>query len=240
MEEKMKKYIVTMSIGILLFSIMFSINCLSFAADDGNWSIGSRFWYAKWNHQGSLMIDPTLLFGPVLTYDFSNNPWFIQGQALFGRYHDTSQGRVVVDSERLDFDVFIGRRLESCGEYVGWGLGWKLTKSPFGDSKQQELTAYGPSVILFGSTPSLKGFYLYGNGSYTFLLVDKSGLENIPASGQGYIGEGGLGYNLSNWTLTLGYRYQMFDAGSGRDSAGKAISIDEKFSGPIASVTYSF
>ncbi len=214
----MKKFILA-----LILTALFAVSMQSYAADI---TVGGTTWYSKWIIDESSDMDNALLYGPALSFNFSDD-FGLNAVFLMGDYdteYDSTYRRYDADtslSYRLNgyFKLFAGIK------YMGYRVG------------SDNLDSYGPACGLSGVLPLIDNFYLLANVSGVYMWSKFTGIsENVKT--YGYNTSAAIAYYIApaSVTLSLGGRYQYIEYNmEDYDSKSK-----HKIYGVTASATYTF
>ncbi len=211
----MKKliFIILLSISILIFP------AASYVSAEGL-SIGASTWYCWWkfNDNESMKVDPTLLFGPVFSYRFTDS-WSLAGVFLYGRFKNNENGDGgggSVDINRFDSDISLNYNINRYFKIFGgakfMGFYWEQP-----NGKGTHMSA-GPGLGIGSTFPLTEYLYFLFNISATSSL----GKQNEPGNDSGSsnrssnLNENGFNSNISlayyiasaSTSITLGFRYQ--------------------------------
>jgi hypothetical protein len=208
-------------------------------------SIGASGWYAWWDFEESGRtsseepdIDPTLLYGPVLSMNFTPQ-WSLSSVFLYGTYEMKQGDGSSDDIDRYDSDTALNYSFNRyIKTFAGFKyMGYKWTKG--------EHVAYGPALGLALTFPLIDNFYLLLNvsGMYIWGTHEDDG-ETEGTVKNDYV-ETGVNSNISvayyiapaSTSIILGFRYQYFKSEYDADDANDNTHA---FYGVVLTAVYSF
>jgi len=213
-------------------------------------TVGATTWYSWWDfdtkdENKDNDIDPTFLYGPVLSWKF-NDDFNLSFVYLYGKFDMTETENSTGDKyksevARNDSDLAINYRLNN---YFKAFIGAKYMGYSISDVDFKHI-GYGPGAGISFVLPLKSDFYILGNISGIYLWgSEDEGSESGPATDYNEYGMNSsisLAYYFASasTTLSLGGRYQYFqtDYESGQESSENP---EHQFYGVTLAATYSF
>jgi hypothetical protein len=234
------KKIIFFTLSFLICTLMI-FSSTTYALDI---SIGASTWYAWWDFEDvgrpssdEPDMDPTLLYGPVLAINFSQN-WSLTTVFLYGEYEMKQGDGTSQDIKRYDSDTALNysfnRYIKAFGGFKYMGYDWD----------EGDHISYGPALGLAFTLPLIENFYLLLNVSGVYLWGTHSEDQDGTKIDEDYV-ETGVNSNISvayyiapaSTSINLGFRYQYFKTEYDKDETN-----DNKhtFYGVTLTAVYSF
>ena len=222
-------------------------------AQDTSVTLGLKAWYAKYEVEiedfDPVEYDRGLMYGPALNIRpgnlFIGFSYLMGGEFTYSEEYDSTE--LEIDLDRTDLDVSIGYFLHpNVAIFLGYKkteMDWKATETSdtSTDSNEQEWKYKGPAIGVTGNFPiGSEGAFFFGTLSYAKLDTDYE-FESGDASGEDAEGpaiEFGIGFSPTTIpiSLTIGYKYQKYEA----DSNDEVLGFEETFSGFTLGIYYTF
>jgi opacity protein-like surface antigen len=221
-------------VGIVSIFMLIAGSGVADAQEGTGVSVGIKMWINDWTESipgpGSTTSDSTLLLGPAIEANFSNN-LYLDASYLFATsdysFPDTGQ-----KFDRQDLDVAVGY-------YVvpGFGLETGYKSSWFNEAGAGiDTSVYGPILGIRGIAQFDPYLSFYGRLDYLFTRFksnDPDPLAIHREDSPGWLFEFGIKYAFTGqFTGSIGYKYETNE---GRDS-----NVRDSFSGLTLSGMVSF
>lgn len=234
----MKKLILASAIALIWMSAILPLNVS--AADI---TVGATTWYSWWDfdnpdNNDNPDIDPSFLYGPVLSAKFSDdfNLTFVY---LYGKFDMKETDGYTSEVARNDSDLAINYRLNN---YFKTFLGAKYMGYTISEIDFKHI-GYGPGAGISFVFPLGGDFYILGNlsGLYLWGTEDDESRTAADYNEFGMNSSVSLAYYIASasTTITLGGRYQYFQTDY-ESGAGESENPEHKFYGVTLAATYSF
>jgi len=233
----MKKLTIIVSIIFICFTAI-----PLFAVD---LNLGAAAWYSWWEMEGDSGgsdIEPTILYGPVLSIGLSDN-WNLSSVFLYGRFimkHDEETGVKEEKVKRFDSDTSLNYNLSSYFKvFVGLkAMGYSY---PSGYNRSAG-PAFGLGITLplgsnFFILGNLSGMYNYGRTKTMSEEGQETVISNLTAPGANSTLSLAYYITSASTTVTLGGRYQYFEI---HYESERVSDIELSFYGVTLSIVYSF
>jgi hypothetical protein len=237
----MKKLILLASFAVIFMAAVLQSNVS--AADI---TVGATTWYSWWdfetkNSDKETDIDPTLLYGPVLSAKFSDD-FNLSFVYLYGKFDMTETDSGSTDEHksevsRTDSDLTLNYRLNNYFKaFIGAKyMGYKVTDFSH--------AGYGPGAGISFVFPLVNDFFILGNISGLCLWGNEEDPSNNLTTDYNEYGANtslSLAYYIApaSTTISLGGRYQYFKTIFESSSDNK--DMNHQFYGVTLSANYSF
>jgi hypothetical protein len=240
----------------LIFAVFLSISFIIFPLIEQSQAIemsaGASTWYAWWEKASggsSMNLNPTLLYGPVLSLRIDES-WSLAGVFLYGRFsskdkssNDGPDGISRFDSDlSLNYNINRYFKIFGGGKYMGFN--WDENNS---NGKHWSV---GPGLGLGTTLPLTQSLYLLFNVSGTYSRgkheqsnsgSSSGGKTSVDLNERGFNTALSFAYYIASasTSVNLGFRYHYFYIDYAKNSDRQEDEA-HNFFGPTLSVVYSF